>query len=112
LWASKRLEKTSRLPDERSRGEEIEAAIDQAWDDERDAACDFLNIHPTTLAGLIALLTHARDYDTDGMGWPDQLVDDEDSGTWQYFLIDNLIKILPELVPAATVARIGGGECA
>ena len=54
----------------------------------------------TTLAGVIALLTYARDQDIDGMAWPADLVDPEVKGTrsWQYFLIANLIDDLPEIM--------------
>jgi hypothetical protein len=109
LQAKGRLQDANRLEEERRQAEEIEAAIDQAFDVEKDAACDLLNIRPTTLAGVIALLAHARDYDTDGMGWPDQLVDSdwraghaadcvEDTRSWQYFLIANLTEILPAVM--------------
>ena len=101
----------SRHDDERGRGEEIEAEIDEAGEAEADAACDLLSVTPTTVAGVIALLVHARDYDTDGMGFPDQLLDGdwragysadcvEDTRSWQYFLIANLIEILPGIVGA------------
>jgi hypothetical protein len=61
----------SRHEDERQRGEEIEAEIDEAGEAEADAACDSLSVTPTTVAGVVALLVHARDFDKDGMGFPD-----------------------------------------
>jgi hypothetical protein len=84
----------------------MQAEIDEAGEAEADAACDLLSVAPTTLAGVVALLVHARDYHTDGMGFPDHLIDGdwragyyadcvEDTGSWQSFLISNLIKILP-----------------
>jgi hypothetical protein len=109
LQANGRLENRNRPEDERQQGAEIEAAIDEVWDDERDAACDLLSIHPSTMVGVIALLAYARDHDTDGMGWPDELLDGdwragysadclEDTRSWQYFLIANLVEILPAVV--------------
>jgi hypothetical protein len=112
LQACGRLQTASRHDDERQRGEEIEAEIDEADEAEADAACDLLSVAPTTVAGVVALLTHARDYDTDGMGFPDHLIDGdwragyhagcvEDTRSWQHYLIDNLIEILPKLTPVS-----------
>jgi hypothetical protein len=109
LQACGRLQTASRHEDERQRREEIEAEIDEAHDAEADAACDLLSVTPTTVAGVVALLAHARDYDTDGMGFPSHMIDGdwraghsaycvEDSRSWQYFLISNLVEILPELM--------------
>jgi hypothetical protein len=77
-------------------------------DGRRNAACGLLGVQPITLAGAIAWLVHARDYDdaTYGMGWPTDLVDAdwregraagclEDTRSWQYFLIAYLIEDLP-----------------
>jgi hypothetical protein len=54
------------------------------------------------MAGLIALLTYACDYDdaTYGLGWPDNIECEEVKATrtWQYFLISNLTEILPKLM--------------
>jgi hypothetical protein len=75
LQAKGRLQTERRLEDERRRGEEIEAALDQAWGVEQAAAYELLNVEPTTMAGVIALLTYACDYDdaTHGMGWPEDI---------------------------------------
>jgi hypothetical protein len=55
------------------------------------------------MAGVIALLSYAHVADTDGMGWPDDLdFNDNPLGTrsWHYFLIENLLEILPRFVLA------------
>jgi hypothetical protein len=109
LQACGRLETAKRHEDERRRGEEIEADIEEAHEAEADAACDLLSVTPTTIAGVVALLAHARDYDIDGMGFPSHVVDGnwraghsadcvEDTRSWQYFLISNLVEVLPELM--------------
>jgi hypothetical protein len=80
-----------------------EAAIDAAADVEREAACALLEAGPRTMAGVIALLSYAHVADTDGMGWPDDLdFNDNPLGTrsWHYFLIENLLEILPRFVLA------------
>jgi hypothetical protein len=103
LVADKRLARATRLEDDEQREEEIEAAIDAAADVEREAACALLEAGPTTMAGVIALLSYAHVADTDGMGWPDDLYfNDKPLGTrsWHYFLIENLLEILPRFVLA------------
>ena len=48
---------------------------------ETDAgACVLVNILPTTMAGVIALLRYAVDADTDGQGWPELHADVDDPG--------------------------------
>lgn len=100
-----RLQRDRRLPEEQERAKEIEKALSQAYSDEADAALVLLGIYPTTLAGAMALLTYARDYDnvTFGMGWPIDLEDDTLEGTrnWHSFLIANLVEVLPDLLPVS-----------
>jgi hypothetical protein len=75
---------------------EVMAEIDA----EADAAAVLVTVRPTTRAGLFALLQHALMHDTDGTMWPQDLQSDDGASrrTWQYFLIANLVEILPELV--------------
>jgi hypothetical protein len=91
------------MEDERRRGEEIEAAIDQAHHAEQEAAYALLNVDPITAGGRHCVAGYARDYDdaSYGMGRPDDITDDELKGnrTWQYFGIANLVEILPGLMP-------------
>src|SRR5215211_4362546 len=68
LQANGRLRPHDRLEDEQRRGEEIEAAIAQAYDAEDHAACALVSESPTTMAGVLALLTYANTADTDGEG--------------------------------------------
>jgi hypothetical protein len=103
LQVNGRLETAKRLEDERRQGEEIEAAIDLAYDAETDAACVLVSDLPTTMAGVLALLRYAVDADTDGEMWPGELLSDDGSKTrsWHHFPIANLIEILPELMAGA-----------
>ncbi len=52
---------------------------DDYWacsDAEQTSAIELLNIKPTTLQGVAALLLYARDHEISGAEWPDHLVDD------------------------------------
>ena len=80
-----------------------ERAIRTASDAETDAACALINVLPTTLTGVIALLQYAVSADPDGQAWPDDLLADESaklSRPWHHFLIANLAEILPGMVSA------------
>lgn len=102
LYANERLQTERRLENEHARQEEIDAAIDQAHYAEQVAAYALLDVNPTTMAGVIALLTYAIEHDDreHGMGWPDSIsfADESGSRSWEYFLIDNLASILPEIM--------------
>jgi hypothetical protein len=73
-------------------------AVSAAWDAEGDAAIELVNVHPTTMAGVMALLDYAISADHDGETWPPVLLDGETSGSWHHFLIQNLTEILPDLL--------------
>ena len=94
-----------RLRDSKDNPEYVccENALDVAHDAETDAACALVNILPTTIAGVIALLSYAHSSDTDGEGWPELATDDGPKArtrSWQFFLIQNLAEILPGMVSA------------
>jgi hypothetical protein len=71
-------------------------------DAETDAAIALVNIAPTTVAGVIALLQYANSADTDGRCWPTDLQDDDGKKTrsWHYFLIQAMAEVLPGMVSA------------
>jgi hypothetical protein len=75
-------------------------AVSGAWDAEGDAAIELVNVHPTTMAGVMALLHYAIAADRDGEMWPPTLAadDGETVGSWHYLLIRNLTEILPSLL--------------
>jgi hypothetical protein len=75
-------------------------ATSAAWEVEGDAASELVNVHPTTMAGVIALLDYAISADRDGETWPRELLadDGETDRSWHYFLIQNLKEILPGLL--------------
>jgi hypothetical protein len=105
LYAHERLQTERRLEDEHARQEEIDAAIEEAHHAEQVEAYALLDVTPTTMEGVIALLTYACDHDdaNDAMGWPEAigLADEPGSRSWQYFLIQNLTVLLPKLVPVS-----------
>jgi hypothetical protein len=55
-------------------------AVDVLGDAERDAACQILNVHPTTMAGVVAVLRYSVDGDRDGCLWAGNIIDDEHDG--------------------------------
>jgi hypothetical protein len=79
-----------------------EGALSQAFEAEKDAACILVSVLPTTIAGVLALLQYANAADTDGEGWPCDLQSDDGtkSGSWHYFLIENITEALTDLVSA------------
>jgi len=81
---------------------ECERAVMRTSDLETDAACVLVSIVPTTQAGVVALLQYALLADTDGEGWPRDLVSDDGTkaGSWHYFLIETVTAALTDLVSA------------
>jgi hypothetical protein len=81
---------------------DAERGISRAWDAETDAAVVIVNVRPTTMAGVIALLQYANEADIDGMEWPTDLLSDDGETTrsWHYFLIETLAETLPTLAAA------------
>jgi hypothetical protein len=81
---------------------ESERAVMRSFDAETDAACVLVNICPTTMAGIIALLHYANAVDKDGEAWPRELMSDDGTKTrsWHYFLVAVIAETLPGLVTA------------
>jgi hypothetical protein len=81
---------------------ECERALHLAFEEETDAACTLLNVLPTTMAGVIALLDYAVSADSDGTAWPDLMPDENTklSRPWHHFMVANLAEVLPALVLA------------
>ena len=75
MYANERLQTERRLENEHARQAEIDAAIEEAHHAEQVAAYALPDVNPTTMAGVIALLTYACDHDdaNDGMGWPEAI---------------------------------------
>ena len=61
-----------------------------------DAAIELLNVAPTTMAGLCALVEHACTHDKDGRQWPDGLVSGGITRSWYYLLLENISGVLNE----------------
>jgi hypothetical protein len=74
---------------------ECERAVIKTSDGEIDATLPLLDVTPTTRAGVIALLRHAVSNDTDGEGWPRDLIgDDGKPHCWQHYLLENILDAL------------------
>jgi hypothetical protein len=74
---------------------ECERAVIKASDAEIDATIPLVDVTPTTRSGIIALLQYAVSNDTDGEGWPRDLVgDDGKTHCWQHFLLENILEAL------------------
>jgi hypothetical protein len=74
--------------------------VDQLSDEEVQAACELVDIRPTTTLGLMRLLRYATDYVEAGQEWPTDLVEDEQAKRgrdWFYFLARSVCKTVSEL---------------
>lgn len=81
---------------------DCERSVIRFMDAETEAACVLVNVLPTTVAGVLALLRYAVEADTDGEGWPPVLEsDDGQTRSWRHLLLANLAEILPELTGGA-----------
>ena len=61
------------------------------------AAVELLNVMPTTMAGLCALIEHAVTSDVDGRMWPEDLVSGEGkTRSWQHLLLENISEALKQ----------------
>ena len=85
----------------------MQAARDSASAAADDAALAILDTHPTTIAGVVALLTYAADY-TKGGVWPSNLFDDDEikhnprfpnepGRDWSFYLHRMLAKTLTDM---------------
>ena len=59
-----------------------------------------LNIRPTTMAGVKALLSYAVEANIDGQGWPAELLTDDGKTqqSWHQFLVENVAAAIPQCV--------------
>ena len=76
---------------------ECERAVLRRIDEETEAACTLINILPTTMAGVVALLRYTLDADTDGEGWPPEVESDDHIRSWRHCLRANLAEIVPAM---------------
>lgn len=79
--------------------------LDALGDAEADAAVALINETPTTLQGVLAILSYSVEWTAKGNRWPDNLLDDkalasEKAGkrplgkSWEHFLHHNLIETM------------------
>ena len=76
------------------------------FDAEIDAACALCDVGPTTRQGLSALLNYALTHDSDGHSWPSSLESGDErniTGSWHYFLIENVLMTKPLLLTVCAV---------
>ena len=72
---------------------------DEAALDEDTAALDLISIHPTTPAGVLALLRYSIEADPDDCTWSGKFEDARGRDrAWHHLLVINLTKILPEML--------------
>jgi hypothetical protein len=84
---------------------ESERSIDALGDVESDTACALVNVRPSTMAGVLALLNYAITADRDGETWGVDLQDDDGrSRSWHHFLIVMLADVLPDVLRAGATA--------
>jgi hypothetical protein len=71
---------------------ESETELARTSEAETDAAIRLVDIRPTTVGGIMALLEYVLLCERRGDdGWPDELVDENDKPrTWHHFLLENL----------------------
>jgi hypothetical protein len=70
---------------------------------EENAALELINIEPTTLAGLAALMRHVTAYEARGDSWPSGLQDDDAKPSamgkdWEVYLHRNIAALLGRAV--------------
>ena len=86
----------------------MEAARDRTSNAADGAALAILDTHPTTVAGVVALLTYAADYTKGGAQWPSDLFDEDDNlpdrsvqrepgHDWSFHLHRMLAEALPNI---------------
>jgi hypothetical protein len=80
-----------------------------AFEAQESAAIALVNIQPTTLAGVAALLAYAADYVAAGNRWPDAMFDDEDEKEakaygldWSVFLHRSLADAIRNIAERVT----------
>jgi hypothetical protein len=78
---------------------ESERALMRCLNAETDAACLLVSIRPTTIAGVLALLSYANAADPDGETWPRELLSDDETKrrSWHYFLTENVAEALADI---------------
>jgi len=55
-----------------------------------------LNVRPTTLAGVTALLRYAAEANVDDQTWPVELFsDDGNQRSWHHFLVESVAAAIP-----------------
>jgi hypothetical protein len=75
---------------------DCQRAVVLAWKVQDETAVALLNVRPTTLAGVTALLRYAVEADVDDQVWPAELLtDDGRQRSWHQFLAENVAAALP-----------------
>jgi hypothetical protein len=81
---------------------DCQRALILAWEVQDEAAVALLNIRPTTLAGVTALLRYTVDANVDDQVWPSDLLTDDagNQRSWHHFLVESVAAALPKALMA------------
>jgi len=81
---------------------DCQRAVVLAWKVQDEAAVALLNIRPTTLAGVTALLRYAVEANVDDQVWPAELLTDDAGNrrSWHHFLVESVAAAMPKAVMA------------
>jgi hypothetical protein len=80
---------------------QIDRADEVAYEVEETAACEMLNVEPTTLEGVTAILAYAAEVLKRGCAFSRFLGDDGKPNSFEYLLISNCAAALTKLSPSA-----------
>jgi hypothetical protein len=85
---------------------DCERAVILAWKVQDEAAVALLNVRPTTLAGVTALLRYAVEANVDDQVWPaEPLTDDAgNQRSWHQFLVESVAAAISNCVKETVTA--------
>jgi hypothetical protein len=87
----------------------FEKAVLEGWDAEEDASFDLINVEPSTMAGIMALLRYAAEFEGRGGRFPQSALDEDDLGIvhkkngapFSYFIYKNVADALENIAAVA-----------
>jgi hypothetical protein len=86
-----------------------ERAVLEGWDAVDQASFDLINVEPTTMAGIMALLRYAAEFAGRGSTFPNAALDEDDPGIvhkkngapFSYFIYKNVADALEDMAAVA-----------
>jgi hypothetical protein len=88
------------LPEGDPKWAQIDQADEAAYEVEETATCEMLNVEPTTLAGVTAILAYTVEVLKRGCRFSTFLGDDGKPNSFEYFLMSNCAEALAKLSAA------------